>query len=799
MLRNHLKVTGRNLRNNLSYTIINILGLGLGMAGAVLIFLFVQYHLRVDRHHPAFDRLYRVVLDLNLDEGKEYEPGSSFAMSRALASDYSQVEKVGFMRKIPNATFSANPGSKVRRFLEKDNVVFADQNFMEMFVADGFGKGGAVLMMQPYMVVISEWIAFKYFGTTDVVGQLLKLDNKTELRVAALVKTQTAPTDFDFDIYISLPTLQKMETDYEVGNFGWISSRNATFVQLVDGRDPKSVETQIGKNGRKYYGDIAKYYSHKLQPLVSMHFDEQYDGKIRKEILWLLSGVGLFLIVIACINFVNLATAQALKRANEIGVRKVLGSTRQQLFWRFMYETALLAMLSTIWSVFLVLILVPVVKDWSGVPYLPFTGLDYLRLSFFWIATFAAVVLLGGFYPAVVISGFNPVTALKSRVGPKQAGGVAIRRVLVGIQLMIAHILLIGTLVLILQMQLFRNADLGFDQRAIVILALPPNDSKQHSRESLRDLMMQYPEVTAVTYQYEPPTSAMGYGGSVRFDNRSEWEKFMIRDRFGDQHYLETYRMQLLAGRSISAKEAVTEFVVNEEFMRRVSIRNPQEVLGKQMEDGNTGLKGEIVGVVKSFHLKSLQSAIEPCAIFARPGLYKEIAIKLESTNLSESLRNLQKAWLKIYPDEVFDFRFLDDQVARFYRSEQQLTHLIQAFGLMAVFICCIGLFGMISFMVAQRAKEIGVRKVLGAGVQSIMFLLGREVILLTTGSFFVAVPVALFLVQEWLSHFAYRIALEWWILVSGGISILFVAILTVGLKVVRASLADPVKSLRAD
>jgi putative ABC transport system permease protein len=799
MLKNYIKIALRNLRINRTYTFLNVLGLGMGMTGVILIFLFLQFHLITDRHHANVDRTYRVVLDLLLDEGTEHGTDSSVPMATALSHDYSHIEKVGFVRKNPNTTLSANSEKGVKRFIEKDNVVFANQGFMQMFASDWLGKDASGSMAEPYTVVVSEKVAEKYFGVQDVIGKTLTFANATNLRIVGVVKDQLHPTDFNFNIFISLPTVKKVEPDYEMDNFGWLSGRNAVFVRLVDGAKSSQTETLLKKNGPKYYGETAKYYDHKLQPLTDVHFDERYDGRIRRSILWILAGVGIFLLVIACINFVNLATAQALKRANEIGIRKVLGSTQRQLFWQFMSETTLLTAASAFLALLLVAILLPFLNNWTHTQAFHFALLFQYELLFFWLITIPVVVVFAGFYPSVIISGFNPEKALKSKLGTHQVGGIGLRRSLITIQLIIAQVLTIGTLVLILQLKYFKNADLGFDKNAVITIQLPRINPEQNIRQSLRNDLLQYPDISSVTYQYEAPTSSMGYGGSLRFDNRIEWEKFVIRDRFGDENYLPTYKMPLLAGRNISAKDSIVEFVVNEELMRKLGIREPQKMLGRQLEDGNSGLKGEIVGVVKSFHLKSLQEAVEPCAIFARPQLYKEVAVKLNTKDFRKTIESVQKIWQKTYPDEVFSYQFVDEQIARFYEKEEQLTTLIRSFAMVAILICCLGLYGMVSFMVTHRTKEIGVRKVLGAGVESIVFLFGKEFLILVSVAFIIAAPIAWYTMTGWLNGFAYRIDLNWWIFGSGGILILLITLMTVGYKVVKAALMDPVKSLRME
>ncbi len=794
MVKNYFKIALRNLRMNKTYTLLNIIGLSMGMAGAILIFLFLQFHWKTDRHHPDSSRIYRVVLDLLLDEGTEYGTGSSLPLTVSLAHDYTAVEKAGMIRKFPDATLSSQQGGGVKRFIEKENVVFADQGFMEMFAFEG--RQGKGVMNEPGTVVISEEIAEKYFGTKEANGMILKLNNAHNLRVTEVLKNQKLPTDLNFDIYISLPTLKMVEPSYEFDNYHWLSGKNATFVKLSSPGRAAETEKQIRANGQKYYGEIAKYYSHQLQPLADVHFDEKYDGKIRRSVLWILAGVGCFLLIIACINFVNLATAQALKRSKEIGIRKVLGSTQRQLFWQFMNETALLATSAAVVALVLTLLLLPVLNNWTHTRAFEAGMLLQWELLLFWFISLVVVILLAGFYPAVIVSGFNPVAALKNRAALMQAGGIGLRRSLITTQLVIAQVLVIGSLVLMLQLKFFRGADLGFDQQAVITVTLPKTASDWQVKQSLKNEWQQYPDVSSVTFQYEAPTSSMGYGGSVRFDNRKDWEKFMIRDRFGDEHYLETYKMKLLAGRSFMVRDSLIEFVVNEEFMKKVGFRNPQEILGRQLEDGNSGFKGKIVGVVKSFHLKSLQEAVEPCAIFANPKLYKEVAVKMNTKDVTRTLANVQAAWQKVYPDEVFSYQFVDQQIARFYEKEQQLTSLIRTFSMVAILICCLGLYGMISFMVTQKRKEIGIRKVLGAGVDSIILLFGKEFFVLVVIAFLIAAPVSWYVMSHWLNNFAYRISLQWWIMASGGLAILVITLLTVSYKVVRAALMNPVKSI---
>lgn len=799
MLKNYTTTSLRNLGRNRSYAIINVMGLSLGMTGAIFIFIFLQHHLSTDRHHPNFGRLYRVVLDLHWDEGSESNSDASVALANSFSNDYPMVEKVGFSQKIPVATLSSQNGSDVKRFIEKDLVAYVNQGFMELFARNLLAGNLENIMNEPNVAVITEKIALKYYGSTDVVGKVLRFDNAINLRIAGILKDNFHPSDLEFEVYLSPKTLKSVDPAFEFENFGWLSSRNTIYLRLPEAVTPQMVNEEIKRNSERYYATAAKNYHHHLQPLAELHFDEKYGGKIKRSIIQILAIVGVLLVVIAAINFVNLATAQALKRSKEIGVRKALGGTKAQLFSQFMTETAMLTLGAGALSMGLALALLPFLNQWMH------TDIFSLRSIFQWqVVLFASiamilVTLLAGFYPSVIISGYNPVLALKGKLRSRQGGGMGLRRSLITFQLIVAQMLVVGTAILLFQMHYLKNSDLGFDQSSLVTIQLPNNDSLQNVKTALRNSLLQLPDVKEATYQYAAPSSTMGHGGSVKFDNRADWEKFVIRERYGDENYLKTYQMRLLAGRSYSDRKGVNEFVINEELMRKLGFTNPEKILGKMLHTGMDDRKGAIVGVVKSFHLKSLEAAIEPCAIFANPDRYKEIAVKVNTRNWSKSLQSLQFVWQKAYPDEVFSYQLVEEQIAHFYEKEEQLTSLITSFAFIAIMICCLGLFGMVSFMVVDRTREIGIRKVLGAGVESILVLFGKEFVILTIIAFIVAIPASRYLMESWLNGFVYRVDLKLWLFVMSGLLILVITLSTIGYRVVQAALMNPVKSLGGD
>ncbi len=797
MLKIYIRTALRNLKANLSYTLLNIAGLSAAIAGSLLIFLFVRYHVITDKHHPEAGRIYRVVLDLLLDEGVEHGTGSSLALSRVLKERFAGVESAGFIRRISQVTLGVTSSAGEKRFLEKENAVFADQGFMDMFASEWAGRNPGKTMDEPGQAVITEQLARKYFGTSDVIGNRLKLDNRTDLQIAGVLKDHELPSDFLSDLYISLPTLKRTDSTYEEGNFHWISGKNLTFIRLAEGVDPAGVQKQLGAAGKDFYGNVAKYYDHQLQPLSEAHFDERYDGKIKKSVLWVLGTVGVFLLVIAGINFINMATAMAAKRSKEVGVRKVLGSSGKQLFMQFMTETFMVTSVSVILALLAVVLLMPVMNSWTETEAFRMSFLMNGVFIFFLLALVFFLPLTTGFYPAVILAGFNPVKVLKGR-GESGSGGLTVRRTLVGVQLVIAHTLVIASVVLMLQLRFFMNSDPGFNSDGVAVISLPAETQGMKAMQAFRNELLQFPDLVSVAFQYEPPASGMGYGGSVRFDNRPDWEKFMIRDRFGDENFLKTYKIPLLAGRDLAGRDSATEFIVNEEFMKKAGVTRPEDMIGKQLEDGNSGLKGEIVGVARNFHIRSLQEAIEPCAVFSRPQLYREAAVRLNTRDITRSVSHLQLAWAKVYPQEVFSFRFMDQQMKLFYAKERQLTALIRVFAGLAVLICCLGLYGMVSFTVNRKTKEIGIRKVLGAGSGTIVLWLGKEFVILACVSFLIAAPAGWYLMRHWLDTFAYRIDLHWGILAVGGLFVLFITVLTVMFKVLKAAGMNPVKSINA-
>ncbi len=525
-----------------------------------------------------------------------------------------------------------------------------------------------------------------------------------------------------------------------------------------------------------------------------MHFDGRYGGAMEKKNLWALSFIGIFLVISACVNFINLATAQAINRSKEVGVRKVLGGKRAQLFWQFIAETGVITTFAIIVSLAASYLLLPAVNnlfhsemsissiaDWNLVLFIPLLAL---------VVTFFA-----GFYPGLILSGFKPILALKNKVMQKSAGSLNIRRGLIVTQFIISQTLIIGTIVIALQMKYAKQSDLGFNKDAIVML--PEATSAQDSK-TLKAKFRQLAGVEEVALCFAAPASDNTFSTSPRYDNRSEDEAFRISIKAADEDYIKTFGLKLLAGRNLLPSDTMREAVVNEAFARKLNLTSVNELLGKRIRVNNIW-SGEIVGVVKDFHDQSFHEDINAVCITTVARQYNSFAIKINTANVPATLAALEKTWNSMSPDQLYEYQFVDEHVASFYETESLVLKLVQVFSLIAIFIGCLGLYGLISFMAAQKTKEIVIRKVLGGSISHILWLFGKEFARLIVIAFLIAAPAGWWLMDGWLQDFKFRTPISVWIFVlSLGITAI-IALVTIGYQSVRSALANPVKSLRSE
>ncbi|HTR29770.1 MAG TPA: ABC transporter permease [Puia sp.] len=796
MFRNYIKVAWRNLWRNKSYTFINILGLSSGIACAILIFTLVSYQFSFDMFHPAADRVFRVVTEYHTD-GTEYQPGVPQPLGKAFRNDFSFMEKSARVFTFNNALISLPGEKEVKKFQEDNGVAYAEPEFFEIFRFPLVSGDHNAALTQPNTALITQKIATKYFGVEDPVGRIIRYNNQTNFRVTGVLRDIPGNTDRINEIYLSYANLKDRDA-YMASDSSWgsVSSRMNFFVRLKPGITAAGVERQLPSFVKKYYGgDDATSTRLHLQPLSDVHFNADYDGPASRRNLYVLSLIGAFLVVTACVNFINLATAKALNRAKEVGVRKVMGSLRSHLFWQFMIETALIVFMSFALAYGLASLTLPLLNNLLRTR-MPLDLLGDPSILLFLPLLLLAVIFLAGSYPGLILARFRPIAALKGKLSQQHIGGFSLRRILVITQFTVSQMLIIALIVIAIQIRYSRTIDLGFRKDGIVMLPVPENDKIKMT--TLRSRLTAIAGTQDVTLCSQAPAAESNSYTNLRYDNRPKDEPWEVNEKFGDVRYLTTFNLDLIAGRNIFPSDTLREALVNEVFMSKVGVRDPAALLGKTIKvDGRKGIA--IVGVIRDFHNKSLRSGIDPVVILPEKTNYYNCFARINLADIGAILSSYEKIWNQTYPDYVYSHQFLDERIERFYRDDTTAFALVEGFAGIAILISCLGLYGLVSFMAVQKTKEIGVRKVLGARVDNILWLFGKEFSQLLLFAFFIAAPVAGWVMHNWLQDFQYHIPLSWRVFALAILATFLIAALTVAWRSAKAALANPVNSLRSE
>ncbi|HTI08907.1 MAG TPA: ABC transporter permease [Puia sp.] len=799
MFKNYLLTAFRNFRKNKVFSFINVLGLTLGIACSVAIFMIVRYELSFDNFHAHPERIYRVVSDFRFPEGVEYQSGVPYPLPEAFKHEFPQVAQVATIVGASNTQISLPQGgnTETRRFREKEGFFYTDAAFFAIFHFKWEMGDPRVVLAQPGTVALTRHTAEKYFGDWhQAMGRTILVDNKELLTVQGILADPPSNTDFPIKGVISFATMAG-----KLAGKGWgtVSSRYQCYVLLPQDGSLTSIVSQMPVFRKKYVDIHTDFFS--LQPLRDIHFNALYGNfgarTINKETLWALSLIGAFLLALGCINFINLATAQAIHRSREVGIRKVLGSRRWQLAFQFLGETALQVGMAVLLAMALVTLLSPLATEVLNGSY-PLKPLHSLVTMLFVVVLALVVTVVSGAYPAMIISGFRPIAALKNKmVAGKTRGSLSLRRVLVVSQFVIAQVLIVGVLVAISQMNFFRNAPLGFNKEAIVTINLP-EDSASHSRwVSFRQQLLQQPGIEKVSLSSNPPAGKGNSFSTFRYNQSVKDENFELNVKLADTGYFTTYGLTLIAGRVYQPSDTIREFVVNETFLRKEGIHDPGDVLGKYIYID--GQKAPIVGVVRDFHEHSLRDPIDPAAISTNRDSYSMAGIKLSTTGMPSTIQQIQKIFNGAFPETVFEHQFLDETIARYYEQEEKLSKIFKIFAVLSLLISCLGLYGLILFTTSQRIREVGIRKVLGASITSISLLFVREFLWLIGIAFVIASPLAWYFMHKWLQNFTYRIDITPWMFAATGMTALVVGLLTISFQTIRAALANPVKSLKTD
>ncbi len=801
MIRNYFVTALRTLLRNRTYALLNVAGLAVGITACILIFLLLRFELSFDNFHARPDRIYRVATEFDGPEGKGYTGGLPDPAPDALRTDFPQLEAVAPIYTIYNGQMTTYQGDKPdKKFKEELGIILADGNFLQVFNFPLLSGTPGKALSDPNTVVLTRETAQRYFGDwRRAVGQTLRFNYDTTafVRVTGVLADLPANTDFPIKALVSYKT-RRGGTEW-----GGVNSNMQCFVVLPHGMSQAQFQGLMPGLSKKYREPRdAKRVTQVLQPLADIHFDDRfgtYTGRTTSRgVIRAIAIVGIFLLVTACINFVNLATAQAVKRAREVGVRKALGGDRNQLIGQFIGETALITLAAVLLSTVLGISLLPVLNAFMDVQ-IPLRLLTDWQLFAFLFGLFVLMSLLSGLYPAIVLSGFKPVEALKSKMTTTSVAGLSLRRSLVVVQFVISQVLVIGTLVAINQMQYFKNAPLGFSKDAIITVPLPDDPQKAAKLGTLYRQLADLRDVESVSYSFTPPSSDANWNTGWRFSDQAERAPYPVNIKPADTAYVRTYGLQLVAGRMYQAADTAREYVVNETFVKKAGLKNADAALGKLIVMGRNGIPKPIVGVVKDFHLYSLRQGLDACILTTNQSFFGLAGLKVRSQNLPGTVEAIKQVWSATFPDFVFEHRFLDETIARFYESEDRLTKLFQVLAGVAIFIGCLGLYGLVSFMAERKVKEVGVRKVLGASTGNIVFLFSKEFLQLIVIAFAVAAPLSYYLMNKWLQDYENRVSLGAGVfLLAAGVTV-SIAFLTVGYRSVRAASANPVKALRSE
>jgi len=800
MFRNYLKIAWRNIVRHKTYSIINVAGLAVGFAAFLLIFLVVRYQQSFDQFHVHKKQLFRLVRIARNPAHERYRMGVPFPVAPGLRSNFPQIVNAGAI--VPDdfvqVIIGGNGNGGTKRFRETHGIFFAEPQFFDMFSFPLVAGEYRNSIKLPNNVLLTQRLGDKYFGHwQNATGKTMRMDGIT-VKVCGILKDLPANTDFPINAVLSYATHQSYaDLKRFMNDFGYIEEDNYCFVQLNESESPEQFKLQLKQYSDRYIKPFDKGYFLSIQPLNEMHFDARYgtfDGRVFSEnLILVLSTIGIFLLVVACVNFINLSTAQAVNRAREVGVRKVLGSSRRQLVLQFLGEAAFISCFALFIALAAALLVIPAINNLLDIR-LTASALYNGNMILFLVSALAAVILLAGFYPAFLLSGFNPVRVLKSTLSAQQ-GGISLRRGLVVFQFFTAQALIIVTMVMVSQMSYVNTADMGFKKEAILTAQLPQDSVDLASQAVLRDELLKIPGIEKVSFGTGAPIGGRWFIDLRTPDHVGKAPNMTIAYKMSDTGFFNLFHLQFIAGRPYYDSDTSREFVVTENVTGNLGYSDPWRAIGKRIIVN--GLNRPIVGVVKDFHTASLRFSMVPVVMTTDKRAYGMASIKLNLAQAKPAIAAMEKLWGKYYPDFAFTNSFLDQDIAAYYRQETQLSQLYQLFAAVAIFISSLGLYGLVTFMAVQRKKEIGVRKVLGAPVSAILILLSREFTLLIGIAFLIAAPVAWYFMHTWLQQYAYHITLGPELFAITIIGSMMIAWATVGFTAIKAALANPVKSLR--
>lgn len=805
MLKNYLKTAYRSLLRNKSYTFINVAGLTLGITVCLIIFQLIRYELEFDQIHPNAERLYRVVRDAKNSSGVEKSTVTPYPFSEAFRNDFPEIPVTQFHFQYETLMTVGDEKS------EATNIAFADSLFFDFFGFEVLSGNPKVELAQPGKVFVTESYLKKIGG--DKV-KTIKLGNILELELAGVIKDPVLPSHINVNMvasYRSLAGVEEQLVGFTMDQWG-LNSSGFSYILLPENQTKEQFEARFPDFVNKYYAkEDAERQTYSLQPLSAIHFDQEYTDNpgtttISSSLLIVLGGIALFILVIACVNFINLSTALSIRKGKEVGVRKTLGAQQSQLAFQYLSEAFLLTLIASVVSLGIAELATPALGQFLEKNLRVSNLHDSVTIVFLGILILLTA-LLAGAYPALVLSKFNPIDALKSRFATQQDSSVSLRKTLVVVQFFIAQVLIICTLVVASQIRYFQNASMGFSKDAVINVPLP--DNKIETLESFRTRLAAA-GIADVSFALGAPMGDFNFGTGMHRPDVNKEERYSVRIKPADSHYKDVYNLELLAGRwfyeseekSASNKkmeERQYAFILNEQAIKALGFASPEDAINKQVTIGLNDIEAPVIGVVKDFHTASLHNALESVVMLNFPGLYYDAGVKIRMDHVAEELKTVEQIWTQLFPDYLYEYSFLDDYVDKLYKEDERIFTIIEIFAGIAIVIGCLGLFGLVSFMASQKVKEIAIRKTLGASTSHIVQLFSKEFIWLVIIAFALAAPAAWYAMKLWLSEFAFKVDVSWIVFAAGILFTLMIAFTTVGYRSIRAAQSNPVNALKSE
>ncbi len=794
MIKNYIKIAFRNLWRHKSFSLINIIGLAVGMTACFLIFMYVNFELSYDKFNTNFNNIYRLNTDIKSPNEVLHWSSASPPMGPSLQEDFPEVKA---NVRIFGASYLVE--SKNEKFQE-NNISFTDPSIFKIFTFPFIQGDAATALTAPFSAVLTETMAKKYFGNTDALGKTLMLDGKHPVAITGVIKDVPLNSHFSFDMLISASTMERLKliNMQEWGNFS-----NFTYLLLPEGYDASKLQAKLPGFLRKHISEDKrkKGYNYDLfvEPLKAVYMDTFRGAPVNGSLsnVYIFSIIAVFILLIACINFINLTTARATERAKEVGIRKVVGAGKNQLTTQFLGESVIICLIAFIFSVVLSMLLLPMFNQLAG----KIISHNILEHGYIFIlfAIAVAIGFIAGIYPALVLTNFSITSVLKGRF-TSSVKGILLRKGLVVVQFTISIVLIVGTIIVYNQLNYMRNQSLGFKKDQMVVIDFSGDSVVQSQFQSIKNELKQIQGVLAVSASSTTP----GNGNPVAYTEAETRSGALMPINMNmydvDFDFIPQYGMKIIAGRAFSnafATDSTKAFIINETTVKDLGYASAKDAVGKRFNQW--GRTGQIVGVIQDFHFESLKENVKPLNLRINPKNIGVFTLTIKGGDIPNTIGAIQNKWKALVPQRPFSYAFLDESFNKQYLTEDRFGKLFMYFAVLAIMISCLGLLGLASYSTLQRTREIGIRKVLGATIPGIVNMLSKEFMLLVFIAATIAFPLAWFGMHNWLKDFAYRINIGLWVFAVAGILAFTIAITTVSFQAIRAALANPVKSLRSE